>query len=368
MQITNTQLITPRQSTTPSTEELQSKTTKRERNSNLELFRIITMIAIVAHHYVVNSGLMKVMASDPTSIKSIFLLIFGAWGKTGINCFVLITGYFMVGREISKKKFFRLLFEVMFYRIVIYLIFVLSGYQDITLKGVYYALNPITSVGKDFVGCFLMFYLFIPFLNKLIEHLNQKMHLRLIALCVAVFTLLPSTVVISIEFNYVTWFCILYVISSYIRLYGIEWKNQRFHWGWLSVASILISIISVVSIDFVASYINYPIGYSFIEVADSNKLLALITSICLFMYFKDIKIRNSKIINTIAASSFGVLMIHANSNTMRQWIWRDTLHNADMYSSDYIYLHAIVSVLVIYIICTAIDILFKRFIERPLNI
>ena len=31
---------------------------KTVRNSNLELYRIIVMLAIVAHHYVVNSGLM----------------------------------------------------------------------------------------------------------------------------------------------------------------------------------------------------------------------------------------------------------------------------------------------------------------------
>ena len=32
--------------------------TQKVRYSNLELYRIITMLAIVAHHYVVNSGLM----------------------------------------------------------------------------------------------------------------------------------------------------------------------------------------------------------------------------------------------------------------------------------------------------------------------
>lgn len=31
--------------------------TKPKRSSNIELFRIITMLIIVAHHYVVNSGL-----------------------------------------------------------------------------------------------------------------------------------------------------------------------------------------------------------------------------------------------------------------------------------------------------------------------
>lgn len=33
----------------------------KKRDSNLELFRIITMLLIVAHHYVVNSGLMEVI-------------------------------------------------------------------------------------------------------------------------------------------------------------------------------------------------------------------------------------------------------------------------------------------------------------------
>lgn len=65
------------------------------RNSNLELYRIIVMLLIVAHHYVVNSGLITVMEETPLSARSIFFYLFGAWGKIGINCFVLITGYFM---------------------------------------------------------------------------------------------------------------------------------------------------------------------------------------------------------------------------------------------------------------------------------
>ena len=53
------------------------------RDSNLELFRIITMLLIVAHHYVVNSGLIDLINSSPLSGATVFLSIFGAWGKTG---------------------------------------------------------------------------------------------------------------------------------------------------------------------------------------------------------------------------------------------------------------------------------------------
>lgn len=44
------------------------------RNSNLELYRILVMLAIVAHHYVVNSGLMQLMDADPLNPKSIFFV------------------------------------------------------------------------------------------------------------------------------------------------------------------------------------------------------------------------------------------------------------------------------------------------------
>lgn len=84
---------------------LQGKT----RNSNLELYRIIVMILIVAHHYVVNSGLMDELVKDPLSSKSLFFYLFGMWGKTGINCFVMITGYFMCKSHITIRKFLKLL-------------------------------------------------------------------------------------------------------------------------------------------------------------------------------------------------------------------------------------------------------------------
>ena len=54
---------------------------RKLRDSNLELFRIITMLLIVAHHYVVNSGLMDAdgpILMSPMSSQSLFLLLFGA--------------------------------------------------------------------------------------------------------------------------------------------------------------------------------------------------------------------------------------------------------------------------------------------------
>lgn len=64
------------------------------RSSNIELLRILSMLMIVAHHFVVNSGLLNCIDSQVKfNFRDYFLLLFGWAGKTGINCFVLITGY-----------------------------------------------------------------------------------------------------------------------------------------------------------------------------------------------------------------------------------------------------------------------------------
>ncbi len=59
-----------------------------------------------------------------------------------------------------------------------------------------------------------------------------------------------------------------------------------------------------------------------------------------------------------------MLLIHTNSDTMRQWLWRDLLQNTAMYNSNYLGIHAVLSVLVIYIICTIIDMGRIKYVEK----
>lgn len=106
------------------------------RSSNIELFRILSMLMIVAHHYVVNSGLIDCIDTQASlHFQDYFLLLFGWGGKTGINCFVLITGYFMCTSNITKEKFCKLLGELYFYKVVIWCLFfflVINLFQSVT--------------------------------------------------------------------------------------------------------------------------------------------------------------------------------------------------------------------------------------------
>lgn len=62
------------------------------------------MLVIVMHHYVVNSGLTQVIQNNAFGFHSLLLLILGWGGKTAINCYIFITGYFMCKKDITMKN------------------------------------------------------------------------------------------------------------------------------------------------------------------------------------------------------------------------------------------------------------------------
>lgn len=281
------------------------------------------------------------------------------WGKTGINCFVLITGYFMCTSKITVKKFIKLIFEVIFYKLIIYVIFIIFGINQFTFIGLVKALVPIGNIGTGFVSAFIVFFLFIPFINVLIQNINKRQHSLLLVLTLFVYTIWYMNPLFKVQYNYITWFIVLYFISSYIRLYpNKKYDKSKTFWFTMSILFIMLSIISVFIL---LNVEKFP--YFFVE--DSNAILALLTSISLFMFFKNINIEQNTLINKMGASTFGILLIHANSDVMRQFLWTDVLKNTIYINSPYCIMHAVLSVIGVFALCFIIDQLRIKYIETP---
>lgn len=308
----------------------------------------IPMVAPNDSAYIANNALLEMYRTT------------GEWGKTGINCFVLITGYFMCEFQITARKFAKLLGEVMFYNIVIYLLFLMTGYEPFSLKTLLLSIVPITSVNTNFTACYLIFFLAIPFLNILIHNITQKQHFLLMILCG--FTYIFFGTMRRVTMNYVSWYAVLYIIASYIRIYPKPMYDNVNVWGWVTLLCMAISMISVVMSAWLGMKLNRQMAYCF--VSDSNTLLAVIVGIASFLFFKNIEIKYSRLINTVAASTFGVLCIHANSDTMRRWLWKDIFSNVVMYNSQYLILYSMGSVVVVFLVCTVIDWIRITLLEK----
>ena len=329
------------------------------RDSNLELYRIVTMLLIIAHHFVVNSGILDKAYEIPLCANSIFLFLFGAWGKTGINCFMMITGYFMCKSNITLKKYLKLLGEVLFYRVLIASIFVVTGYGSI--KDIVNAFLIVRVVDSGhFFASFLMFYLMIPFLNILLNKMNRQQHKRLIEILAFLYIFLSTMPKFNVVMNYVSWFSTLYFVAAYIRFY----PPRKRKWGLWTVVFVGMAVLSILVCLKLGSVLGKQEAYRF--VSDSNTFLAFAISVCSFMYFKGLKIKHNRLINAIGGSTFGVLCIHANSKTMINWLWKDFLDVSAKYDLPFanLMIFSIITVFSVFTVCTLIDQIRIHTIEK----
>ena len=70
------------------------------RNSNIELLRMICMFVIILHHYVLYGGALE----QPASINLIIANLFYIGGKFGANCFMAISAYFLIDSKFKVQK------------------------------------------------------------------------------------------------------------------------------------------------------------------------------------------------------------------------------------------------------------------------
>ena len=340
-----------------------AKNAKRE--SNLELMRIIMMILIIAHHYVVNSGITNMYNFSNITANMLFLECIGFAGKIMINCFVIITGYFMINKKITLKKILKLYLEVKFYHIIIYLLLLILGIEQLGIKNILKTLfNIVYNVNIGFTGTFFLLYLLIPFINILINNLNKKQFSILLGIAIFYFTIISTFSIFNNTFNEITWYIIVYMIGAFIKLYPNKFDNSKKIWIFATIISIIFSLGSIMFVNIINNKFNKTL-HPYFFVTDAHKILAVTTSIALFMMFKNIRIKYSAFINNIASTTFGVLLIHANSDAMIRFVWQDIFAVKEQYFSPNLYIHAICTVILVYVVCVCIDLLRIKFIEKP---
>ena len=160
----------------------------KERQSNIELLRIVCMFMIIMHHFVVNvwyPGMLNVHA--PSSVGETVFLVSHCLFFIGVNCFVLISGYFSI--KTSLRGFLHLYGFYAFYALLIALTqyFVDSQYAMMSLNEkwfhiIVHSLMPWDNNGFWFLNAYLALFMMAPILNAAIETMEKPMYKRVLVL------------------------------------------------------------------------------------------------------------------------------------------------------------------------------------------
>ena len=348
-----------------------------QRKLGLDALRVITMLMIVALHYFFHGGMLNIIA-----IKNLSNVI--TWGLeaafiVAVNCYVFISSYFLVKSQFKIKKIIKLVVEVLFYSILIYIIFVLTGKKELTIDNIITNFLPILNKKYWFITVYLAMYVLSPFLNRLIYNMDKNTHKNLIIILICIFSIWPSVMPFADTFDKTNgyslyWFIVIYFIGAYVRIYKDEKENKKYKY--------LSCYILIAAIMFVSKFILYYLysRYKILKVDYSwtfykyNSITVLASSFCLFMFFKNLNIRNkiiSKIILITSPLTFGVYLIHDNPY-VREILYTKILHTNNYFSSNKYLIVALLSIITVFTICSIIDylrmMLFKLVVRVNINL
>ncbi|MCM1157438.1 MAG: acyltransferase [Bacteroidales bacterium] len=333
------------------------------RNSSLEMLRIISMILIVSHHYAVH-GFETVEMGYSFNRYIIGVLSLG--GQVGVSCYILISGYFMINSKFRLYKLVKLLGEVWFYSVGIGILFafVLTPVDALSWKIFIKMCFPIGYSGHWFMTDYILLMLVSPLLNIVISNIDKKNYESILIMATLFWSIIHSFTLAEYGYTVIGWFVILYLYAGYIRKYvDIENNNAKKHFC-VAVISYAVIILSSIMMIFLGNYLSIDkfITYSS-YFSQLSSPFVLLTSSELLITFAKVKPWQNKMINIAASATLGIYLIH-DDGIFAPYLWNILLKTPEMYESKWLIIHAIVSILSIYLSCTLIDLLRQATVEK----
>ena len=281
-----------------------------QRNSNIELLRIICMLFIIGGHIIKFGFKMDYDHLLPFGGFDYIVqhILYGIF-VIAVNVFVLISGYF--GIKLNFGKLLRIESLVLCYSIPFFLILLFTHHGII---GSISYLFPTLSSEFWFVSTYMVLCLVAPFLNALVKRLN-KIQLR--ALLVGLYCVFYIWATFCYALNLrqlqgdfgggIVNFSILYLTGRYIKIYYT--KKRSFQFFFFSFIAVMLLM------DGIETLYGTLLGFPFTAFQNLNTIFIVVASILFLLAFNSC-IFYSSFVNKLAKNSFAVYIIHFNKIVM----------------------------------------------------
>lgn len=354
------------------------KHTQKMRNSSIELLRVISMLMVVAHHFVVHN---LDSAWDINGDSSRFLIaVFAApLGKISIVSFFSVTAWFLCEKEsgfrVSFQRVWKMELQVLFYAWGMCILFVIFDRRLLNVSTILKSFFPVSTDLWWYVTSYILFLLLFPFLNKGLYLLGKQCHLYLCLVTIVVWGgiqgVLPNGYMDLANSVAFVW---IYILISYYK-----WYMKSFSFGvsmWIAGAGFTLCLLP----RFVFGYLptvaslSYPLNRARYTAADifsaEWKLPVMMAGLGLVLVFTSFSF-NNRVINWLAKSAFSVYLI-TEYPLMRTLLWKKYFTFSSLENRALpVAISFVVLVFLIYLLCALVDTLrrlvFRFMIDKPAN-
>ncbi len=279
------------------------------RNWGIDLLRIVAMYMIVVMHFLGEGGVREAAAGMNHNVA----WLFEAACFCAVDCYALISGMVNYSKRIRQQdRIMKLWTQVVFYTVGAFLICLLFRVICFNACDALYAVLPIATSHYWYVSSYMGLLLLMPYLNILVETLDRKKTMRMLAILFLAFSWYSTFALrigdpfeLSAGFSLI-WLILLYLAGACVKRFALLSQPP--------------SCVLILTLCFCVCFtwlwkILVPEWLSPSWLFSYTSPTVLIPAVCLVELFQRIRFsgrRTISIINAIAPTTLGVYLIHEN--------------------------------------------------------
>ncbi len=353
----------------------------RKRNMNIEALRVFSMFLIVVCHYFSSNYRFANLEGFSHILK---YWVDKLAGQTGVCCFLMITGYFMVGKSFKVARIIKTDIQAIIYSVILCVCYcvlmVTQAFPDSIIPR-WHALPEATTFFQSifpvwnsvywFVTAYVFLLIISPVLNLIISHLNARQHMLIIIVfsSVSIWQLFSK---FSVYWNYLLYAAIVYMIGAWIRLYAdrIHMSHQYLKiTGVIVLSAVLLFLFSVeiVSNGVIADWFNWTAHSMYGGVP----VLPMIIAACIFYAVLQLPVRTGgpglmRVSSLIAPAMFGVYLLHGNQTFFVAFWYAVNLCIPYVEGPAMMAVHA-VAIVALFIVLTLLSVIINVVLVTPIT-
>lgn len=327
------------------------------KNVRIELLRFVSMLMILMLHYF-NQG--KVLSLTSEGSMSFYLV----WTIEGIcfisvNIYMFISGYFLSCKTYTWKRLISFYATILVYTVLLSIVCTIVGWAQWDVKTILSVFPIIGSRKNWYVTIYFAIIIISPLLNCIVKNMEKIVYKRMLILLFFLFSMFPTVFFWVDQFDLndgysILWYGYLYLVAAYIRKYGVNIKNRT-----------LIIMFSGIIIVPISRFVIIKLSSSYAILKGATNILysynsfpVFLASLALFIIVinKGVREKNNwvdTIILILGETSFGVFFIHSFV-LIRDNLWV-YLGSKNYIDTPYQVLHGIGCIVLVYIVCSIID-------------
>lgn len=297
---------------------------KKERESGIELYKVIAIFLIVLSHVIqtltepnyvlgIGEGTFINIATATTNLNVLLLAVFRICGALGNNMFFICSAWFLLNsKKMSLKKVVHMILDVWIINMIVLIALRSIGVQ-LQISDTVKTFFPTTFANNWYITCYLLFYMIHPFLNRMLDQMSINEHLAFATILFVIYFIIPVLPLEEINLFFANEFVIFlatYVIVSFIKIYKNEWTENLKSNKSILFVSIISYVVLILCVDFLGLRTNYFLN-RLVRWNMNNSLFMFLIAFSSFNIMKKKEFIN-RTINYLSSLSLLVYIFHEN--------------------------------------------------------